>query len=111
MIITDTRSTPLRVGTLGRAIGYAGIKPLKSYIGKRDLYGRKSRVTISNHVDALAVSAVLTMGEGNERIPLVIIREAPVQFSQNQKREELNIPAQKDLFSSIYKLKLKKPRT
>jgi len=110
VIITDTRSTPLRVGTLGRTIGYAGIKPLKNYIGKKDLFGRKSRVTISNHIDALAVSAVLNMGEGNEQIPLAVIEKAPVEFSQTIKNIELNIPAHKDLFSYIYKLKVQKPQ-
>ncbi|MEK7582601.1 MAG: coenzyme F420-0:L-glutamate ligase [Patescibacteria group bacterium] len=80
VLITDTKSVPLRVGTIGRAIGYAGFEPLKSYIGEKDLFGRKGRFTQSNVADALAASAVFIMGEGDEQTPIAIIRDAPVHF-------------------------------
>jgi F420-0:gamma-glutamyl ligase len=108
IILTDTRSTPLRVGTLGRAIGYAGFKPLKSYIGKKDLFNRKSRITQSNIVDALAGAAVCTMGEGSEQTPLGIISDAPVLFSKktlSKKDKNLFLPPEKDIFSAIFTCK------
>ena len=106
VIISDTRSVPLRIGTVGRAIGCAGFLPIKSYVGKEDLYGRKSRVTISNMADALATSAVLMMGEGDEQTPLAIIENAPVSFtdkSLNEKDKELNLSPEQDIFSYIYR--------
>ena len=108
VLITDTRSIPLRVGTIGRALGYAGLQPLKSYIGKKDLYGRKSRLTESNLADALAASAVLVMGEGNEQTPLAVIKNAPIIFTSkplSKKDGRLDFPPEKDIFAHIYKPK------
>lgn len=106
VIISDTKSIPLRIGTVGRVIGCAGFLPIKSYVGEKDLYGRKSRVTISNIADALATSAVLMMGEGDEQTPLAIIKNAPVSFtdkSLNKKDKELNLSPEQDIFSYVYK--------
>lgn len=105
VLITDTRSTPLRIGTIGRAIGFYGIKPLKNYIGKMDLYGRKSRVTQSNHIDALAGAAVLLMGEGAEQIPMVHIKNAPVRFiarAPSVIEQNLSISPKNDIFSYVF---------
>lgn len=113
VIITDTRSIPLRVGTMGRAIGFAGFEPLKSYVGKNDLFGRKSRLTISNHADALAGAAVLTMGEGSEQSPLALIQHAPVVFTNRTMRKKdtlLHIDSESDIFSYIFKKNIQKPR-
>ena len=106
IIITDTRSVPLRVGTVGRAIGCAGFLPIKSYIGTEDLYGRKSRLTTSNVADALATAAVFVMGEGNEQTPLAIIKEAPVTFIEvpfNEEFKQLNLSVEQDIFTNIYR--------
>lgn len=119
VIITDTRSIPLRVGTVGRALGYSGFEPVKSYIGKKDIFGRKSRVTVSNRADAVAASAVLVMGEGNERISLAVVRRAPVVFTARivgKKSRQLALPPQYDIFSYLFAafrngdIKKKKPR-
>ncbi|OHA58259.1 MAG: hypothetical protein A2571_03315 [Candidatus Vogelbacteria bacterium RIFOXYD1_FULL_44_32] len=104
VLITDTKSVPLRVGTVGRALGFAGFQPLRSYINKRDLFGRKSRFTESNLADSLAAAAVLLMGEGSERVPLAVIQEAPVTFvgvgtSQTTK---LSLPPQLDIFRYVF---------
>ena len=105
ILITDTRSTPLRVGTVGKALGYAGFLPLKSYIGKPDIYGRKSRITVSNIADSLASAAVLMMGEGDEMIPITIIRGSPVKFTAKplpRKMKRLFFSPQKDIFSKVF---------
>jgi len=107
VLITDTKSLPLRVGTIGRSIGYSGFEPLKSYIGKKDLFGRKSRLTQSNVADALAASAVLVMGEGNEQTPIAIIRDAPVRFTKqsiaDKKRTSLVLSPETDIYAAIFK--------
>lgn len=105
VIISDTRSTPLRLGTLGRAIGCAGFYPTKSYINKRDLFGRKSRITVSNLADALAGSAVCTMGEGNEQMPLARITESPAIFTHtklSKKDTRLFLLPEEDIFSYLF---------
>ena len=106
ILITDTRSVPLRVGTVGRAIGFAGFKPLKSYIGKDDLFGRKSRVTQSNHADALAGTAVCVMGEGSEQTPLALIKNSPVTFTSRPvslKDKKLHLLPHDDIFECVFR--------
>lgn len=106
-LITDTKSVPLRVGTVGRAIAYAGFQPLKSYIGKKDLFGKKSRFTKSNIADALAATAVLIMGEGDEQIPLVIIKNAPVEFTNKikgqRKMDSLSLLPDNDIYAKVFR--------
>ncbi len=101
VIITDSRTLPLRWGTIGVSLGYSGFTSLNNYIGKKDLFGRKLEVTQSNIADALAVAAVLAMGEGAEQTPLVVIEDIPfVQFrNANPSKKELemfNVDMKKD---------------
>lgn len=111
IIITDTRSVPLRAGTVGRAIGYAGFEPFRSYKGATDLFGRKSRYTESNVADALATAAVLEMGEGDERSPLALIKAAPAIFTSKKINSLLSFPAEQDIFSYVFESSgKKKPR-
>ncbi len=77
ILITDSRLVPLRWGTLGIALAWCGFEPLKDYIGKPDIFGRKLRVTKQNIIDGLAAAAGAVMGEGNEQTPLAVIREVP----------------------------------
>lgn len=103
VLITDTRSRPLRVGTTGLALAYAGFSGLKNYRGKEDLFGRKLRYTQSNLADALAAAAVVVMGESGERIPLALIRAAPIKYSDrlpNQK--ELLMDPSRDLYGPLF---------
>lgn len=106
VIITDSKTTPLRWGTTGVAIAYSGFKPLKNYIGKKDLFDREMRVTTSNIMDGLAAGAVSIMGEGQEQTPLAVITEIPnVEFvDRNPTSEEINnlkIDLDTDVYSSI----------
>lgn len=107
VIITDTKSMPLRVGTVCRALSYAGFEPIKSYVGQPDLFGRQSRLTESNIADALATSAGLLMGEGSEQTPLVIIKNAPIKFSNKifskSKNKSLSLSPEKDIFKKLFK--------
>lgn len=74
VIITDSHSLPLRRGVTGVAIGWSGFKAIKGYEHATDIFGRRF-TTHSNIVDALATSAVLAMGEGNEQTPLALITD------------------------------------
>jgi len=110
VIITDTRSMPLRVGTIGKPLAFSGFNPIKSYVGRKDLFGRKSRLTQSNVVDSLAAGAVLMMGEGNEQIPLAIIKDAPVKFTDkiSKKNKNLAHSPDTDIYAWLYKKTNKK---
>ncbi|SYX09457.1 F420-0--gamma-glutamyl ligase,putative folate metabolism gamma-glutamate ligase,F420-0:Gamma-glutamyl ligase [Chlamydia poikilotherma] len=77
VIIVDSHTTPMRRGVLGLGLCWYGFSPLYSYVGKPDCFGRPLRMTQINLLDALAVSAVLCMGEGDEHTPLALIEDAP----------------------------------
>ncbi|MFA9262027.1 MAG: coenzyme F420-0:L-glutamate ligase [Undibacterium sp.] len=88
VIISDSHSLPLRRGVTGVAIGWNGFKAMKAYEDTPDIFGHHF-TTHSNIVDALATSAVLTMGEGDERTPLALITEVPfVEFDASSPMPE-----------------------
>jgi len=108
VIITDSRTTPLRWGTTGVAIAHSGFSALNSYIGKPDIFGRKLKMTQANIMDALAVAAVLAMGEGNEQTPLAIMGDLPfVKFQQRNPTQkelrDLRIAIEDDLYAPLLK--------
>ena len=74
IIIADSMNRPWRMGTIGGAIGCAGVSVLDDHRGGTDIYGRELKVTLINRADALAGAATLLMGETTEKIPLVLIR-------------------------------------
>lgn len=84
IIITDSISSPMRLGVTGRSIASCGFCPVSSRIGHPDLFGKSLRQTRINVADALAASAVLVMGESDERTPIALIEDVPfVEFSDH----------------------------
>jgi len=73
IIISDTFGRPFRKGQVNIAIGIAGIDPIKSYIGKRDMYGNILRVTEIAIADEITSAAELVMGKSS-RVPVSIVR-------------------------------------
>lgn len=92
VIITDSKTTPLRWGVTGIALVHSGFKALCDYIGKPDLFGRPFEYEKLNIADSLAVSAVLVMGEGGEQTPIAKIEDLEnVEFlNRNPTDEEIN---------------------
>ena len=97
VIITDSHNRPWRMGTIGAAIGCAGVTVLDDHRGGADVYGRELKVTLINRADALAGAATLAMGETTEKIPLVLIRGLPAEAS-DQTAQMINRPLEEDLF-------------
>ena len=97
VLITDSTNRPWRLGTVGTAIGSAGITVLDDYRGGVDIYGRELKVTLVNRADALAGAATLVMGETTEKIPVVIISGLPPETSTDTARQ-INRPLEEDLF-------------
>ena len=102
VLITDSRLTPLREGITGIALGYAGFKGIRDYRGTPDLFGRPLTMTCTNIADGLATAAVLTMGEGRERQPLAVIRDAPIVFTNRLNRRELLIDPAEDIYRPFF---------
>ena len=83
IIINDSSGRAWRKGITGYAIGCAGIRPLLDLIGEDDLYGRKLQVTQVAIADELASAASFLMGQSGEAIPVVLIRGAQVETSND----------------------------
>ena len=75
VIITDTQGRAFRFGAVGTAIGCSGIKPIWKRVGEKDLYGRPLETTEVATADELASAASLLMGQADEGIPVVLIRD------------------------------------
>nr|AIA17475.1 F420-0:Gamma-glutamyl ligase [uncultured bacterium] len=108
VLITDSRLFPLRAGVVGVALGYAGFKGLKDQRGKKDIFGRKLKMTKVDIADSLATAAVLTMGEAAEKKPLAVITDAPVEFTERVNRRELIIDIKEDLYQPLFARAAKK---
>ena len=102
VIITDSRTSALREGVTGVALGYAGFRGVKDYRGKSDIFGRKLMVTKTNIADSLATSATTVMGEGREQQPLAVIEGAPVEFCERVNAQELRIDIKYDMYRSLF---------
>lgn len=102
ILITDSRIFPLRAGVSGVALAYAGFAGLRNYIGKKDLFGRKLKMTKTNIADGLAATAVLVMGEGAEACPLVLIQNPVIEFRANVDPAELRINPKDDLYRPLF---------
>jgi F420-0:gamma-glutamyl ligase len=105
VIITDSRSQPLRYGTIGYAIGGAGLKPFVEYAEQEDLFGRPFGYQQSNIYDGLSAAATVEMGEGSESTPLAIICELPktIIFSDEHDFNEVKIPPEEDIYWPLIK--------
>ncbi len=112
VLITDSRTFPLRAGIVGVALGYAGFKGIRDYRGTNDIFGRVLKMSRTDVADSLATAAVLGMGEGKETQPLALITNAPVEFVEKVNKEELMMDPREDLykpfFEKIGKSKFKK---
>ncbi len=97
VIITDTFGRPFRNGQTNIAIGIAGIDPLKSYKGKKDMFGKILRVTEIAIVDEVASAAELVMGK-TDRVPLAIVRNVKYSKSNNSSINKILRKAEKDIF-------------
>jgi len=103
VIITDSRTAPLRAGITGVALGYAGLVGLKDYRRRPDIFGRPFHFSRVDVADSLAAAAVLCMGEGNEQRPLAVITGAPCDFSARVNRQELRISPEEDMYGPLFR--------
>ena len=83
IVITDSRLMPTRIGTTGVAIACAGIHPIQDERGKNDLFGNSILVTQKAIADNLSSASQILMGECDESIPIVIVRDGGFILTDN----------------------------
>lgn len=97
VVINDSFGRPWRIGTVGVAIGCAGLSAILDLRGTRDLFGRPLQTTVLAHADEIAAAASLLMGQAGEARPVVLIRGlAP--GGKHQPARALLRPLEEDLF-------------
>ncbi|MGH7322391.1 MAG: coenzyme F420-0:L-glutamate ligase, partial [Candidatus Rokuibacteriota bacterium] len=96
VIIADTFGRPWREGLQNVAIGVAGLRPLRSYLGVPDPHGYTLQATVLAVADELASAAELVMGK-LDRVPAALIRGCAYLPGPGSGRELLRDPTQ-DLF-------------
>jgi coenzyme F420-0:L-glutamate ligase/coenzyme F420-1:gamma-L-glutamate ligase len=78
VIITDSIGRAWRLGTVGHAIGAAGVTAVLDLRGRGDLFDRQLQVSEVAVADSVAAAAVLAMGEAAEGTPVVLVRGVPL---------------------------------
>src|SRR6516162_8478390 len=74
VIISDSFGRPWRKGTVGVALGAAGLPAFVDLRGRPDLFGRELLVTETGFADEIAAAAGLLMGQADEAVPMVLVR-------------------------------------
>ena len=97
ILIIDSHGRAWRNGTVGVAIGIAGLPGLEDLRGKPDLFGYTLQVTQVGVADELAAAASLMMGQAAEGTPVVHVRGFPYPLRES-KTKELIRPKEQDLF-------------
>ena len=74
VIVSDSFGRPFRRGTVGIALGAAGLPAVIDWRGHPDLFGRKLEVTETGFADEIAAAASLVQGQADEATPMVLVR-------------------------------------
>jgi coenzyme F420-0:L-glutamate ligase/coenzyme F420-1:gamma-L-glutamate ligase len=97
VLIIDSHGRAWRMGTVGVAIGLAGMPGLVDLRGQEDLFGYRLQVTQVGAADELAAAASLVMGQSSEGTPVVHVRGFPYPLREGTLGELLR-PREMDLF-------------
>jgi coenzyme F420-0:L-glutamate ligase/coenzyme F420-1:gamma-L-glutamate ligase len=97
VLIIDSHGRAWRNGTVGVAIGMAGMPGLQDLRGQPDLFGYVLRITQVGVADELAAAASLVMGQAAEATPVVHVRGFPYSLRDGSVSELIR-PREQDLF-------------
>ncbi|MSQ50838.1 MAG: coenzyme F420-0:L-glutamate ligase [Betaproteobacteria bacterium] len=97
VLINDSWGRAWRMGTIGTAIGMAGVPGVEDLRGKADLFGRKLRSSELAVADELASAASVMMGQAGEGHPVVLVRGFPYPLRESSAAELIR-PRSLDLF-------------
>lgn len=97
VLITDSWGRPFRLGTVGFAIGVAGMPPIWDQRGRVDRDGRTLQQTRTASADQLAAACDLVAGQADESRPFLLVRG--LQFAPSEKgAASLNRPMEQSIF-------------
>jgi len=97
IVVNDSFGRAWRLGTIGTAIGVAGLPGLLDLRGTPDRTGRRLEVTDVGTADEVAAAASLLMGQAAEGRPIIHLRGFPY-VRRDGSAAELVRPVAQDLF-------------
>ena len=98
VLVADTHGRPWREGAIGMCIGLSGADPFVDYRGRHDLYDYEMQTEVECVADELCAAATLLMGQGNEGIPLVLVKGAKLTLDHQATSDGLLRDPERDLF-------------
>lgn len=97
VVITDSHGRPFRMGTVGVALGVAGIPALWDRRGEADRYGYRLQHTDVGVADEIAAAVGLLMGQAAEGTPIVLLRGLRLP-ARSGKAADLIRPPDQDMY-------------
>ncbi len=97
VVIADSHGRAWRLGTVGVAIGVAGMPALVDLRGRPDLYDRTLKITEVGLADEVSAAASILMGQADEAQPVVHVRGLPYPLRPSRLKELIR-PEEEDLF-------------
>ena len=98
VIINDSHGRAWRIGTVGVAIGCAGLPPVWNQRGLHDLFGYELVASEECIADELAAAASLVMGQSDEGRPVVVVRGYALPPAPPAPAQSIQRPAGMDAF-------------
>ncbi len=98
VVISDSHGRAWREGTVGTAIGVAGLVPIQDLRGHPDLFGYQLQHTTVGFADQVAAAASLVMGQADEGLPVVLARGLVFQPGEDVSARQILRPPETDVF-------------
>ena len=98
VIVNDSHGRPWREGTVGAAIGLAGLAPVQDLRGQPDLFGYRLQSTTVGFADQIAAAASLVMGQADEGLPVVLVRGLSYLPDEHASARQILRPPESDVF-------------
>ena len=99
VILSDSLGRPFRLGSIGAAIGLAGLPAVWDQRGSADLFGMRLEHTVTAFADQIAAASDLVAGQAGERRGVVHVRG--LHFPPNSHAaSELVRPPELDLYAA-----------
>jgi len=97
VVINDSHGRPFRLGTVGTAVGVAGLPALWDRRGEADMFGYRLQHTEVGLADEIAAAASLIMGQAAEGTPVVLIRGLELPPGEGRAADLIR-PKQMDMY-------------
>lgn len=98
VLVTDSHGRPFRRGSVGVAVGAAGLPVVSDERGRADLDGRMLEFSMAAVADQVAAAADLVCGQGAEGRPVVHLRGLRFDASSTNARDLVRDPGE-DLYA------------